>query len=57
MGYDKKREAGGLRWVLPRAAGPSWTVEWDVPAPDAAVAAVAGEIALTRGSTRAADRG
>jgi len=45
MGYDKKRTAAGLRWVLPRAAGASWSVEWDVPAPDAAVAATVGEIA------------
>jgi 3-dehydroquinate synthetase len=44
MGYDKKRTAAGLRWVLPRAAGASWTVEWDVAAPDAAVADTVREI-------------
>jgi 3-dehydroquinate synthetase len=44
MGYDKKRTDAGLRWVLPLARGSSWTVEWDVPAPDEAVAATVGEI-------------
>ena len=44
MGYDKKRTAAGLRWVLPRARGASWTVEWDVAAPDAAVAEAVREI-------------
>jgi 3-dehydroquinate synthase len=45
MAYDKKRTAAGLRWVLPRAVGPSWTVEWDVPARPAVVAAAVEEIA------------
>jgi 3-dehydroquinate synthetase len=45
MGYDKKRTAAGLRWVLPRARGASWTVEWDVEAPDGAVAETVREIA------------
>ncbi len=54
MGYDKKRTAAGLRWVLPRALGSSWTVDWDVPAPDAAVAAAVLEISA--GSTRTPDR-
>ena len=44
MGYDKKRTAAGLRWVLPRAQGASWIVEWDVAAPDEAVDAAVGEI-------------
>jgi 3-dehydroquinate synthetase len=44
MGYDKKRTAAGLRWVLPLARGASWTVEWDVAVPDAAVAATVREI-------------
>jgi 3-dehydroquinate synthetase len=44
MGYDKKRTAAGLRWVLPRARGSSWTVEWDVPAPDEAVAATVRDV-------------
>ncbi len=44
MGYDKKRTAAGLRWVLPRARGASWTVEWDVAAPGAAVAETVREI-------------
>jgi len=46
MGYDKKRTAAGLRWVLPRARGSSWTVEWDVAAPDEAVDATVGEISV-----------
>ena len=44
MGYDKKRTADGLRWVLPRARGASWEVEWDVAAPEGALAAAVGEI-------------
>jgi 3-dehydroquinate synthetase len=44
MGYDKKRTAAGLRWVLPRAVDASWTVEWDVEAPEPAVAAAVREI-------------
>jgi len=44
MGYDKKRTAAGLRWVLPRAKGASWTVEWDVAAPDEAVAATVRDV-------------
>jgi 3-dehydroquinate synthase len=44
MRYDKKRAAAGLRWVLPRGAGTAWTVEWDVAADPAAVAAALGEI-------------
>jgi len=45
MGFDKKRTAEGLRWVLPRAAGTAWTVEWDVAADPAAVDATVAEIA------------
>jgi 3-dehydroquinate synthetase len=56
MAFDKKRTAGGLRWVLPRARGASWTVEWDVAAPDTAVAATLREISAER-STRAAAGG
>ena len=44
MAYDKKRTAAGLLWVLPRAEGASWKVEWDVPAPEAAVAATVAEV-------------
>jgi hypothetical protein len=44
MSFDKKRTAAGLRWVLPVARGASWAVEWDVAAPDAAVAAAVREI-------------
>jgi 3-dehydroquinate synthetase len=44
MGYDKKRTAAGLRWVLPRAKGASWEVEWDVPADARAVDATVREI-------------
>ena len=48
MSYDKKRTAAGLRWVLPRARGAGWTVEWDVEAPADAVAAVVREIGASR---------
>ncbi|HEY6100225.1 MAG TPA: 3-dehydroquinate synthase family protein [Anaeromyxobacter sp.] len=48
MVFDKKRTAGGLRWVLPRARDASWTVEWDVEAPAEAVADVVREIAASR---------
>ncbi|HEY3354934.1 MAG TPA: 3-dehydroquinate synthase family protein, partial [Polyangia bacterium] len=44
MRYDKKRTAAGLRWVLPRARGSAWVVEWDVAAPDGAVAEAIAEI-------------
>jgi 3-dehydroquinate synthetase len=44
MAFDKKRTSSGLRWVLPRAKGASWTVEWDVSAPDRAVAEIVEEI-------------
>lgn len=44
MSFDKKRTAAGLRWVLPIARGATWVVEWDVEAPDAAVAATVREI-------------
>jgi 3-dehydroquinate synthetase len=47
MGHDKKRTARGLEWVLPRGAGASWVVEWDVPADPAAVAATVREIGGT----------
>jgi 3-dehydroquinate synthetase len=44
MGFDKKRTAGGLRWVLPIARGTSWKVEWDVPADSGAVDRAVAEI-------------
>jgi 3-dehydroquinate synthetase len=45
MVHDKKRTAAGLRWVLPvQQTGSGWTVEWDVAAPEAAVAAAVAEI-------------
>lgn len=45
MAHDKKRTAKGLRWVLPRQQGGSaWTVEWDVAAPDEAVAEAAAQV-------------
>jgi hypothetical protein len=37
MGYDKKRTARGLMWVLPRGRGDRWDVEWDVTADAGAV--------------------
>jgi 3-dehydroquinate synthase len=39
MGYDKKRTEAGLRWVLPRARGSTWNVDWDLPAGEDALAA------------------
>lgn len=48
MGFDKKRTAAGLRWVLPRAEGAAWKVEWDVAADDAQVAAAVAEITEPR---------
>jgi 3-dehydroquinate synthetase len=44
MGYDKKRTAGGLRWVLPRSLGAGWKVDWDVEAGEDAVAETVREI-------------
>jgi 3-dehydroquinate synthase len=44
MATDKKRAAAGLRWVLPRADGPSWRVDWDLPAGEDAVAEAVREI-------------
>jgi 3-dehydroquinate synthetase len=44
MGTDKKRTRAGLRWVLPRARGASWEVDWDVPAGEDAVAVALEEI-------------
>ena len=45
MVHDKKRTAAGLRWVMPvQQTGSAWTVEWDVAAPAAAVAAAVAEI-------------
>jgi 3-dehydroquinate synthase len=48
MRYDKKRGAGGLRWVLPRGAGRRWTVEWDVAAEPRALARALREIVEER---------
>lgn len=45
MAFDKKRGERGLLWVLPRAAGEGWEVEWDVPADPGAVTATVAEIA------------
>jgi len=44
MATDKKRTASGLRWVLPRAQGAAWRVEWDVTAEPSAVAEAAREL-------------
>jgi 3-dehydroquinate synthetase len=44
MAHDKKRTAAGLRWVLPREAGASWTVDFGVPADEASVAATVRQI-------------
>jgi 3-dehydroquinate synthetase len=48
MGYDKKRTAGGLMWVLPLGRAGSWTVEWDVAVDARAVDATVKEIGETR---------
>jgi len=48
MGYDKKRTADGLMWVLPRGRAGSWTVEWDVAADSRAVDETVKEIGETR---------
>jgi len=57
MATDKKRTAAGLRWVLPRAEGAAWAVDWDVTAGAAEVAEAAREVSSRRmmrrgGSTR-----
>jgi 3-dehydroquinate synthase len=54
MGFDKKRTASGLRWVLPVESGASWRVEWDVAAAAAAVDEAVREIQEppARGTTR-----
>jgi 3-dehydroquinate synthetase len=44
MATDKKRTAGGLLWVLPRAAGDIWKVEWDVAADPGALRETIREI-------------
>ena len=44
MATDKKRTAAGLRWVLPRAEGSTWKVDWDVAAGEDAVADAVREI-------------
>jgi hypothetical protein len=48
MGFDKKRDGRGLRWVLPRAAEGGWQVDWDLAAGEDAVAAVVREIGGAR---------
>ena len=52
MGYDKKRTAAGLRWVLPRALGSAWTVDWDVTADDRAVSEAVRQIVSPRAAER-----
>src|SRR5512133_2226533 len=44
MGFDKKRTASGLRWVIPVSDGASWKVAWDVAAADEAVAEAVREM-------------
>ncbi|ABC79965.1 3-dehydroquinate synthase [Anaeromyxobacter dehalogenans] len=56
MAYDKKRAAGGLRWVLPAAVEGGWRVEWDVEAEPAAVEAAVAEISEARAGGRAGRR-
>ncbi len=52
MGYDKKRTAAGLRWVLPRATGATWAVDWDVEADGRAVAEAARQMVYPRAAER-----
>ncbi len=52
MGYDKKRTAAGLRWVLPRATGATWTVDRDVEADGRAVADAVRQIVSPRAGER-----
>jgi 3-dehydroquinate synthase len=60
MAFDKKRTAAGLRWVLPRAQGDAWVVEWDVEAEVAAVEETVHEVServrAQRGSRAPRDR-
>ncbi|MGB8933104.1 MAG: 3-dehydroquinate synthase, partial [Anaeromyxobacteraceae bacterium] len=56
MGFDKKRTAAGLRWVLPVEDGASWKVAWDVAVPDEAVAEAVGEISEAA-ARRSAEKG
>jgi len=42
--HDKKRTAAGLRWVLPRAEGAAWSVDFGVEAAPGAVDAAVEEI-------------
>ena len=44
MGFDKKRTAAGLRWVLPIEDGAAWKVAWDVAVEDRAVAEAVTQI-------------
>ena len=44
LGYDKKNDASGVRWVLPVSDGDRWRVEWDVLADEASVAATTAEV-------------
>jgi 3-dehydroquinate synthetase len=44
MGFDKKRTAQGLRWVLPIEDGAAWRVAWDVAVEDRAVTQAVSEI-------------
>jgi 3-dehydroquinate synthase len=46
MAFDKKRTAAGLRWVLPRAKGDTWVVEWGVEAGAKEVQDTAHEVSV-----------
>jgi 3-dehydroquinate synthase len=54
MGHDKKRTQAGLQWVLPRARGASWVVEWDVEASGQAVEETVQEISSLDAAPRRA---
>ena len=53
MAFDKKRTAAGLRWVLPRESGGSWSVEWDVEVGAQAVQDTVREVAAAAPERRA----
>jgi 3-dehydroquinate synthetase len=52
MAFDKKRATAGLRWVLPRARGSAWIVEWDVETESEAVQDTVQEVSVSARSTR-----
>ena len=58
MAFDKKRTAGGLRWVLPAGQGEAeaWRVEWDVEAGAQEVQDTVREVSATPAPRKPARR-